>query len=290
MNTKLAIRNITIDIGIEKPFRILHSTDNHICVADERDCERKRDLSSKRAAMFGSPVLGNCDLFDESIRFAKENELLFLSTGDICDFVSYGCLDYAKKKLSEVEYVFAPGNHEFSKFVGEAKEDAAYKADSYGLVQAYFKNNLTADSTVINGLNIVTFDNSYYNFTDSQTAFLEKQVKKGLPIALAFHVPIYTEGLYNDQHSDEPGHSCYCIACPESKMHSFPKDRYEQQLADKPTLDFVEYAKAQPLIKAVFAGHLHFFRTDILGTWAAKPVQICSDGGFHGAATLVEIK
>ena len=100
MNTKLALRNITIDIGIEKPCRILHSTDNHICVADERDCERKRDLSSKRAAMFGSPVLGNCDLFDESIRFAKENELLFLSTGDICDFVSYGCLDYAKKKLS----------------------------------------------------------------------------------------------------------------------------------------------------------------------------------------------
>ncbi len=38
----LDINKCTLNIGVEKPFKILHITDSHIALCDERDNERKR--------------------------------------------------------------------------------------------------------------------------------------------------------------------------------------------------------------------------------------------------------
>ena len=37
-----------IEIGLPKPLRFLHVTDNHLSLADERDNERKRELAAAR--------------------------------------------------------------------------------------------------------------------------------------------------------------------------------------------------------------------------------------------------
>ena len=45
----------TVKIGLEKPVRILHVTDTHIALADERDDERKRALANRLGLLFPGP-------------------------------------------------------------------------------------------------------------------------------------------------------------------------------------------------------------------------------------------
>ena len=54
-----------------------------------------------------------------------------------------------------------------------------------------------------------------------------------------------------------------------------------QQRADAPTNAFVEYIKAQPLLKAVLCGHTHAFWQERLSPSA---VQIVCPGTYQGEA------
>ena len=46
----MTITKTRIEIGLEKPFRALHMSDNHIALADNRDDERKIKLAESRTA------------------------------------------------------------------------------------------------------------------------------------------------------------------------------------------------------------------------------------------------
>lgn len=46
---------MTLAVGAEKPFQILHIGDTHLYFADERDDERKRNLALRRQKFFGDP-------------------------------------------------------------------------------------------------------------------------------------------------------------------------------------------------------------------------------------------
>ena len=45
------LEKTTVKIGLERPVKLLHVTDTHIALADERDDERKRALANR----FGDP-------------------------------------------------------------------------------------------------------------------------------------------------------------------------------------------------------------------------------------------
>ena len=49
------------------------------------------------------------------------------------------------------------------------------------------------------------------------------------------------------------------VATPEKLMTGYSEYRYRQQKADEITLETVDYIKRQPLIKAIFCGHIHEF-------------------------------
>ena len=51
--------------------------------------------------------------------------------------------------------------------------------------------------------------------------------------------------------------AAYMVATPEELMTGYSEYRYRQQKADAVTLETVEYVKTQPLIRAIFCGHLH---------------------------------
>lgn len=285
----LNIKKTQIDIGLPSPVRLIHSSDNHICLADKRDDERKNLLAEQRVKCFGTTSDILVSRFVQSMDYACDNNAIFLSTGDIADFISYACLDTAKTQLKRADSIFAVGNHEFSKYVGEAKEDAAYKASSYAFVQSFFSDDLTFSSRLLGGLNLITLDNVYYNFTSRQTQLLKKEIEKGYPIILAFHNPIYTSELYDLLVGEKHSKCVYCVGAPEEILKSYPADRYEQQKADRETLEFISYASKQPLIKAVLAGHVHEYCESTLH-WAADIPQICADGGFKGFINDITIK
>lgn len=280
------LQKINLHIGLEKPLTLLHLSDTHIILADERDDERKRKLAEDRVHAFGVPQDEVIRNLDAALDYAKANCDLVVHTGDLIDFVSHPNLDILSEKLSAEDTFFAVGNHEFSLYVGEAKEDTAYKMQSFNRVRAASPNDLDFASRIVNGVNLVAVDNGYYLFTENQLERLKKELQKGLPVILLMHNPIHTETLYDYMMNVRKSPCAYLTGTPEELLSCYPADRREQQRPDKPTLDFIGYIKKQPQIKAVFAGHLHFFHQDqITGTLP----QFIAGGGFNNEATEYRI-
>ncbi len=267
----LNITHLTLPVGATAPFKIIHLSDTHLTYADLRDGQRKVDLIDWRLPSFphAEAVLA------EAGALSRELNAPIFHTGDLIDFVSLANLEAVKALTDTHDVYMATGNHEFSLYVGEAKEDAAYRNQSLPAVQACFGNNIRMDSRVINGVNFVALDNGYYLFEPEQFEFLKGEVEKGLPIVLMMHTPLYEPALYEVMMGRCP--CAYLAGVPEEKMRGYPADRYEQQLADTVTLEMMEYIAKEPAIKAILTGHLHF---NYEGTYAGRIPQIvtgCTD-------------
>jgi len=251
---ELKIERVTVNLGLEKPFRALHISDTHFCFADERENQRKRNLAAARSRYFKNYEVN----FDAALAYAQKNSHLLLHTGDLIDFVSEKNLEVVEAKFAGQNCFVSSGNHEFSQYVGEAKEDAAYKAQSFERVQKAFPNDLTFCSRIVNGVNFVAIDDVYYDFTADQLAKFKEEVKKGLPIVMLCHVPLFTPELYD--YSMSRGAGCaYVTGAPAEKVASYSAHRREQQTANEPTLEFMAWLREQSMVKAIFCGHLHCF-------------------------------
>ena len=267
-NLKLNIRQLKIDVGAIKSFGALHVSDSHMTRADERDGERKMNLAAGRYKIF--PFAEH--YFDLQIRYALAKGLMMIHTGDMIDFVSERNHAFIRSQLRVGQWVASTGNHEYSLYVGEAKEDEAYKAQSRTKLQKAYGDvcNVTFNSKVINGVNFVSVDDVYYNFTREQLELFKREVKKGLPIVMLCHVPLYTPKHCEANLKSNGGRCAYVTGAPleiTSKYQCDPslpeseqwRNRSVQQFSDEPTLEFIAWLKEQPLLKAILCGHCHRF-------------------------------
>ena len=249
----------TLEIGVQEPFEVLNISDTHMALGDLRDGERKAKLAETRSQYFPEAER----VLELAAGESKERNIPILHTGDLLDFVSTLNLERVKRFTDENDVYAVAGNHEFSLYVGEAKEDAAYRNQSLALVQSAFKNDIRTDSRVIGGVNFVVLDNGYYCFEQEQFDFLKKQVEKNLPIVLMMHVPLYEPRLFEIMMGRAK--CAYIAGVPEELTVGYPPERYEQQKADELTLEVIDYIKNQPLIKALITGHLHFNYEGVFG-------------------------
>ena len=241
-----------LHIGIKEPFTILHASDTHLTFADKRDSERKLRLAENRRKSFPT---AEYDLSFIKKKAQADNRTL-IYTGDLIDFVSELNIEKAKEFVDSVDCFFSAGNHEFSLYVGEAKEDAAYRNQSLGKVQCAFKNDIRCSSRIINGVNFVAVDNSYYLFDKDQLDFLKTEAEKELPVILVVHTPLYTKELYEfSRHGEKI--PAYLMSVPEELLQDYSEHRYEQQKEDDITSDAFRFIVNCKNIKAVLAGHLH---------------------------------
>lgn len=286
------IRRISISVGATKPFSALHVSDTHFTRVDHRDNERKKKLAQNRAKSFPKAEV----YFDATLQYAQRKGLLLLHTGDLIDFVSAANLDYVAEKLGTDHWITAAGNHEYSQYVGEAREDANYKAQSYQKVQASFPNDLTFASCIINGVNFVAVDDVYYNFTSQQQQLMEKEIEKGLPIVMLCHVPIYTPEHAKEQLANNNGRCAYMTGAPLELTEKYQCDpslpeeeqwrnRSVQQRADQPTLEFIAWLKKQPLLKAILCGHAHEFYQE---RFSPTAIQYTVAANYDGAAYEID--
>lgn len=260
---KVKVLETKLHIGVEKPFTVIHLSDTHLTYADLRDGERKVALGEKRARIFphAEEMLALAD------ELAAQYNAPILHTGDLIDFVSQANLERAAKFVSGHDFFMAAGNHEFSQYVGEAWEDAAYRNESLAKVQAAFDNDIRMSSRIIGGVNFVALDDGYYLFEEEQLAFLRGEAEKGLPIVLMMHNPLY-EKEYFEQISyrreeiglrpAEKTPCAYLTGVPAALIGHYDDHRRRQQTPDEITLRTVEYIRTCPLIRAVLAGHVHY--------------------------------
>ncbi len=250
----LNIVKFTLDVGATQPFTAVHVSDTHICFADERENERKLTLAKNRSRYF---TKGEAN-FLAALDYAQKKNALFLHTGDMIDFVSEKNLDYVADVYKDVSNRFvSSGNHEFSQYVGEAREDEAYKAQSFARVQKSYPNDLTFCSKIVNGVNFIAFDDVYYYVAEDLLDKFKAEVEKGLPIVTLCHVPFYTPELFKHMIVDLKEPCAYVAGAPQDAMKEYKQDRFTQQLGDEKTIKFIEWLKKQSLVKALLCGHLH---------------------------------
>ena len=286
------IRRITIKAGATKPFRALHLSDTHLTRTDERDNERKKRLAQSRQRAFAWAE----HYFDAAIRYARERDLMLLHTGDLIDFVSEANLDFVAAQLGVGSWFVSAGNHEYSQYVGEAKEDAAYKAQSFESVQRAYPNDLKVASKVINGINFIALDDVYYNVTREQHQLMQREVEKGLPIVLLCHVPFYTPKHCADVLKGNKGLAGYVTGAPLEITQTYQtnpslgpdeqwRNRSVQQRTDEPTAEFIAWLKQQSLLKAILCGHCHHFYEE---QFSPTAVQYIVGAGYNGDAYEIE--
>ncbi len=239
-------------IGLKEPICVLHASDTHITFADNRDIDRKIELSKKENKVFATA--------EENLEFLKEKaskeQRTIIYTGDLIDFVSEMNFEKTEEFCKSVDIFMSAGNHEFSHYLGEAKEDADYRNISLARVQHIFKNDIRCSSRIIGGVNFVAIDNSYYLFEQEQLDFLKRETEKEYPVILCVHIPLYTRVLYDFVIKQE-GDPAYLMSVPEELMQSYTPDRYEQQKQDSITADAFDFIVTCKNIKGILSGHLH---------------------------------
>lgn len=241
-----------IEIGLDKPVKLLHVTDTHITHWDERN----DDLKKK----YCGPVENAEKIrqyFLETIEYCNENCDMMAHTGDLLNVVTYKSLEVVRDCFAKSKnYTVVAGNHEYSQFCGESWEDLAYKMNTYPLVRGILGFDLFFSAKQVGGVNVVGIDNGYYHVEPWQLWRLQREVEKGLPIVLMMHVPLFEEGLFQRVVAEHK--IAYLMGCDEEHLDQFNDEFREiQQRPNEDDLRFIDYVYSQPLIKCVLAGHVH---------------------------------
>ena len=281
---QLSIAFGAVEIGLERPFSVLHISDTHLTAAGEDENLKKQTLCCKRTRGFGGRQE---EALRDSIAWAKRHCDCLVHTGDLIDWQSEANFALVKKYFG-AGLTGCLGNHEFSTdmWLSEPKETPteAYKEKTRGLLSEVFPFDVSLSSTVVNGVNFVTLDDVYGTVTTEQVARFAAEVKKGLPIVLCLHVPFFTDAICRAQ-----AHY-WDWSNPKFRRADVPADGwfladFRRQREDPVTRDFIASLKAQPLLKAILAGHLHFTVEDRFSPTAMQFV-VGGNFMFHGRELL----
>ena len=243
-----------LKIGAEKPFKFIHISDNHVTFADEREELKKQELAENRSQYFMKSAI---PVLEAARDYANANNTFVAHTGDLIDFISEKNYEYLTEYASSCDLFLAAGNHEFANYLGE-HEDNEYKNRSAARVNACLKNDIFFDSKVVNGVNLIAVDNSYHQFEAWQLERLKEEVKKGMPILMFMHTPLYDEKFYNVMINNLHNKCAFLMNVPDELVDLYPEELHYHHRATEVTKAAYKYILEEPLIKAVFAGHIHF--------------------------------
>lgn len=270
----LKIKKTTIKIGLEKPLKILHMTDSHLPFYCDSDSENMIRQGKKRNEKRSVRNL------NKLIKYGEKNCDLIVHTGDLIDYISKPCVEFAKDFLKRDKFLFVAGNHEYAKYDG-IREDMAYRLNSLEEIGGY-PVNIFFNSHIIGGVNFVGIDDAYHQVEYEQLEMLKEEVKKGYPIVLFMHAPLYEKELYKKSYKFWNGE--ICLLGSNSEVHPEVKgDIAEPTEASK---EFYEYVTGEPMIKAVLTGHLHFaFESRLPG----GTMQYVTNRGDRGNAREITV-
>lgn len=254
---EMSINYISLPVGAEKPFSVLHISDTHLKGLAPSDSESSRRHLAKRFVNHDPE-----DALATSLDWARRHKCEFvLHTGDLIDCATDGNVALLRKFLGEnANVLYAPGNHEYATDYAAPRPpqtEAEFRAVNTPKVQAAAPVDLRFHAQVIRGVNFVMLDDVYSTVPTASVERFHAEVKKGLPIVLCQHVPFFSEGIaIAHARSHTSGFALDELTVPQ------PSRDFKRQAEDKVTADFIRYLKSEPLLKAILAGHYHCGMSD----------------------------
>ena len=281
---RLSLAYGRVAAGAERPFSILHISDTHLTAAYPHDDEKSQRLKAIRTKEFGGMQE---EALRDSIAWAKGHVDYIVHTGDVIDWHSEANFDLVRKYYGEggAEMFGCVGNHEFSRgmWLEKPRNDDAYRAETNAPVAAAFPFDISFAANVVNGVNFIAIDNAHDGtVTSAQVERFEREAAKGLPIVVCVHVPFYTPGIWLATGKFWKGGGNLRFTSAETPSIV---GEYARQTEDPVTRGFVERLKAEPLLKGILAGHVHFTMQEPFSQTAVQFV-VGANFLFHGEEIL----
>ena len=277
---RMSLCYATVEIGLERPFSILHISDSHLTAAYAHESEKKQELHRTRTTTFGGRQE---EALRDALEWAKQHVDYVLHTGDIIDWQSEANFDLVIKYFGD-GLIGSVGNHEFTPdmWLSDPQEERSetFKDRTRALVQAAYPFDTRFQSQVVHGVNFITLDNVYGTVTEDQVRRFKEEVERRLPIVLCMHVPFFTDNIWRAN-----GRMWGDQKPLQGNGLTEPTGDYKAQLEDPVTRDFITYLKRQPLLKCILAGHLHISVEDQFSSTCREYVVA---GGFlfHGREVI----
>ena len=275
---KIKPKEIVIEAGAKKPFSVLHVSDTHLTAVYPHEDKWKQEMSRADTPIFGAKQE---EALSEAVAYAKRHCDFLLHTGDLIDFVSESNLDIAKRFLPG-GCLGALGNHEYSHYgwlVKKAGTAGPGREETRDMLSKFFPFRLPMAAKEVNGVVFVAMDDADGTVSEDQVKKFRRIVAMGRPIILCQHVPFYTRGICQagkrwwKKGTDEVD--------PELKLPDFQRQR-----SDSTTQGFIDYLKAEPLLKGILAGHLHRVAED---RFSPTAVQYVAGGNFSFLGQMVRV-
>ena len=194
--------------GLTQTYRILHITDAHVVVMDQRDegvviidggahhGKLVTDFGGKRYAHFTIDGVSTAQRFRNlmlDIREHPDCADLIVFTGDILDFFTPACLEYVTECLAllPIPYVFVMGNHD-SIFFTEGEENT----------RRWFTTlcggNTEVQKYKLGELAIIGIDNARDRYTEKGLAELKAALEGEKYAILCQHIPLSNEAYHEE--------------------------------------------------------------------------------------------
>lgn len=277
--------------GFAQNLELLQITDAHLTEAYETELSEIQEASQNRTPVFHghtneSPAPTTVELFHRLMDYGiAQNSDAVIMSGDIIDFPSQANLDLVEQRVKQLNcpYLYTMGNHDWH-FWHQANSE-----ETRNLNYAKFKNLCSGTpayaSLEIQGLKVVTLDNSKYQLSPDQVEFFMSEMAEGKPTLLFIHIPIYIKSLSPAVIQDWKAPIMMAAkGWQESMMKSWKVS--ETEPSTKAFYDFVTESSEAQNLHGIFSGHLHFGHQD---AYRQDRFQYVTEPGYKGRARQIKI-
>ena len=267
----IRLTHTKLNAGLSRPVKILHITDVHLTYANEKDTPEHHRLMKKRFQVFqeegGFPPFTPKEYLEQAISLAKEEGALLVCTGDAIDILTYGNLEVFKEMIKGEILMFSPGGHEHQRVcIRTMEEPYPYWETARARLEKEFSDfNLSFESRIIGGLNVITADSSMDYFSRETVEAFKRELEKGLPIIVFSHDYIWDEWL-------------------NKKEAYHPNVRLTQE-DYRISHEMIDLLLHHPLVLATMGGHGHRDEERVID----GKTHYITTGLFKGQARMIEI-
>jgi len=271
--------------AIRGPVRIKVIADTHLFLDDERGAPF-REYSARMARAYNQTVhvrtgapTDPAASFDAALNDAREQRVdLIVLAGDIFSFPSEAAVEWALQRLRAcgVPFVFTAGNHDWH-YEGMAGtiEDLRREWTGRRLSPLYQGQDPLMAARDVNGLRVVTLDNSTYGIQPQQLDFYRAQAASGVPLLLVMHIPLFAPGRPVNFGCGHPDWG----AAADKNADLERRPRWPAAGHTTTTRTFHQEVFTTPNLLGVIAGHIHKPSLDVVAGIPQVVVAANAQGG-----------
>lgn len=278
--------------AVDKPVKILHISDSHLYMDDERG-EQYVDYSQRMAKAYNSTSnyktgekTNPVEMFKQIVAEAETQKPdAIVLTGDIVSFPTAAGVDFVLENLEKtgVPFYYVAGNHDwhFEGMPGSEK-DLRNEWIEKRLKPLYPEDaNPLVYSVNIKGVKLLLVDDSIYEILPEQLEIVRKELASGEPVALFMHIPLFAPGRGVGFGVGHPNWN----ASTDRNFEIERRPRWPEGGHTETTFAFRNEVLTAPNLLGVFTGHIHRQSLDIC---KGKPLHV-APAAVDGSTVTIDI-